>query len=513
MTPIRPDSNPTALFTNFIQGKLSDNKGNYPAAIEAVKALKNSIQEYQRTHNDAEVAVKLVSGSSGRRKVSPMPSNTTIEIKMKSGLKKFISQHKSERVHVSAASAVALCEKAIAAWELESKLVEAKKPIQSIIQHTEVAIKPLNPSEKGFKTYIPDNQLDNRSNGVIYDQGKYVGNTLNGLPHGLGVITMKNGDVYNGKWKEGKIDEAAVFQLSSGDQYWCTWKEGKIEKVHYVIKNDQDKKYPSGRADLVFISDGENNLTLASDNDVERVDLLDCVPQGQVFVKPLFSPDENPNCRMNIVVDAKIGGRLYSSRPSVGTFVNGKLEEATVLLPDGRYIHSKVNSISNAQIPEVVLNEDVTIWEYPEGTEFPPTNDNWEVQYEGPFPDTLGDDVRSKGVEAYLILKAKENTYSYEGKLVFDPSNMREIIQCEGQFTLTLARGFQAFYQGTMRDNKFNGDVTVFRQPGGFTTRHSFGDAQGFEAENLRVISYSEFANNKMHPGLDEHIKNLRNLR
>ena len=39
---------------------------------------------------------------------------------------------------------------------------------------------------------------------IKYENSKYVGDALNGVPHGQGTLTFSNGDKYVGEWKDDK---------------------------------------------------------------------------------------------------------------------------------------------------------------------------------------------------------------------------------------------------------------------------------------------------------------------
>jgi len=45
----------------------------------------------------------------------------------------------------------------------------------------------------------------------------YVGNSLNGLPDGLGTFHWTQGDKYTGQWKAGKKHGHGTFTWKSGD--------------------------------------------------------------------------------------------------------------------------------------------------------------------------------------------------------------------------------------------------------------------------------------------------------
>ncbi len=61
-----------------------------------------------------------------------------------------------------------------------------------------------------------------------YDNGdKYVGDVVNGLPHGQGTYTRSNGDKYVGEWKDGLPDGHGTDTSSDGRKYVGEFKDGK----------------------------------------------------------------------------------------------------------------------------------------------------------------------------------------------------------------------------------------------------------------------------------------------
>jgi len=64
-------------------------------------------------------------------------------------------------------------------------------------------------------------KLSNDYQTLDYPDGKYVGQTKDGKPHGQGTITWTNGDSYNGEWQNGKRTGYGnlIFTLDNGDKY------------------------------------------------------------------------------------------------------------------------------------------------------------------------------------------------------------------------------------------------------------------------------------------------------
>lgn len=63
----------------------------------------------------------------------------------------------------------------------------------------------------------------------IFEEGEYLGDILNGLPHGHGVFNYKNGDKYIGDFKNGLFDGNGELTTIKGEQYQGEFKNGKKE--------------------------------------------------------------------------------------------------------------------------------------------------------------------------------------------------------------------------------------------------------------------------------------------
>lgn len=63
--------------------------------------------------------------------------------------------------------------------------------------------------------------------GIATGIDTYKGKFKNGFPHGQGVYTWKNGDIYDGNWKEGKRD-------GKGEMYYKSIKQDSILYAYWV---------------------------------------------------------------------------------------------------------------------------------------------------------------------------------------------------------------------------------------------------------------------------------------
>ena len=53
---------------------------------------------------------------------------------------------------------------------------------------------------------------------VVYNNGKYIGETKNGLKEGKGIYYYNNGDRYEGDWKNDKQEGKGIFYYTNRDK-------------------------------------------------------------------------------------------------------------------------------------------------------------------------------------------------------------------------------------------------------------------------------------------------------
>ena len=70
------------------------------------------------------------------------------------------------------------------------------------------------------------------------DDGKYVGEIVNGLSEGRGICYFINGDRYEGEWKNNKKEGKGIYYFNNGDRYEGEYKNGNKEgKGIYYFNN------------------------------------------------------------------------------------------------------------------------------------------------------------------------------------------------------------------------------------------------------------------------------------
>ena len=84
------------------------------------------------------------------------------------------------------------------------------------------------------------NNINNIMNNqeIKYNNGsriKYIGQVLNGVPEGKGIMYWDNGDRYEGEWKNDKKDGKGTYYYSNDERYEGDWVNGKREGKELII--------------------------------------------------------------------------------------------------------------------------------------------------------------------------------------------------------------------------------------------------------------------------------------
>ena len=66
---------------------------------------------------------------------------------------------------------------------------------------------------------------------------KYIGQVVNGVPEGKGIMYWNNGDKYEGEWKNDKKEGKGIYYYSNGDKYEGDYKNGQPngKGIYYYI--------------------------------------------------------------------------------------------------------------------------------------------------------------------------------------------------------------------------------------------------------------------------------------
>ena len=71
-----------------------------------------------------------------------------------------------------------------------------------------------------------------------YDIGRYVGQVVNGIPEGKGIMYYNSGNKYEGDFRNGKREGKGIYYYNDGDRYEGDFKNGKKEGkgIYYYNK-------------------------------------------------------------------------------------------------------------------------------------------------------------------------------------------------------------------------------------------------------------------------------------
>ena len=101
----------------------------------------------------------------------------------------------------------------------------------------------INKNNEKLKKLLNENNKLNEINEVLnkeikYDNGRYVGQVVNGKMEGKGIYYFKSGDRYEGDYKNDKFEGKGIYYCNDGDRYEGDYKNDKREgKGIYYFKN------------------------------------------------------------------------------------------------------------------------------------------------------------------------------------------------------------------------------------------------------------------------------------
>ena len=83
---------------------------------------------------------------------------------------------------------------------------------------------------------------------IEWEDGIYVGELLDGIPHGQGTWTHPDGDKYVGEWKDGEKHGQGTYTGADGDKYAGEFKDGKFwEGIEYLVSGEIVGTYSNGK--------------------------------------------------------------------------------------------------------------------------------------------------------------------------------------------------------------------------------------------------------------------------
>ena len=100
---------------------------------------------------------------------------------------------------------------------------------------------------KNFNELKVNNNININNQEIKYNDGcRYVGQVLNGIREGKGILYYPNGDIYEGEWKNDKKDGKGIYYYNrepwKGDRYEGEWKNGKQEGkgIYYYANGNRE---------------------------------------------------------------------------------------------------------------------------------------------------------------------------------------------------------------------------------------------------------------------------------
>ena len=100
-----------------------------------------------------------------------------------------------------------------------------------------------------FNTQITNN-INNQQE-LKFDNGRYVGQVVNGLREGKGIIYFNNGDRYEGDFRNGKSEGKGIYYYNTGDKYEGDFRNDKREGKGIMYYHNGDRMmgdYYNGKA-------------------------------------------------------------------------------------------------------------------------------------------------------------------------------------------------------------------------------------------------------------------------
>ena len=71
---------------------------------------------------------------------------------------------------------------------------------------------------------------------------RYVGQVVNGLPEGKGIMYWNNGDRYEGEWRNDKKEGKGIYYFRSGTRKMGDWKDDKETGKHITLSCNGEVK-------------------------------------------------------------------------------------------------------------------------------------------------------------------------------------------------------------------------------------------------------------------------------
>ena len=126
---------------------------------------------------------------------------------------------------------------------------ETKKNKELLINH----IKSLKDNLATKTIKRPDNFVDIKE--IRMDDRKYIGQVINGIPEGKGVMYVDGGDIYKGEFRNGKYEGKGIYYFNEndktrGNRYEGEFSNGQANGKGIYYKSNDDRYEGDWKKDL-----------------------------------------------------------------------------------------------------------------------------------------------------------------------------------------------------------------------------------------------------------------------
>ena len=77
---------------------------------------------------------------------------------------------------------------------------------------------------------------------IKYDNGRYVGQVVNGLREGKGIAYFNNGNRYEGDWRNDKMEGKGIFYFNNGEREMGDYSNDKPIGRHALLTRNGEVK-------------------------------------------------------------------------------------------------------------------------------------------------------------------------------------------------------------------------------------------------------------------------------
>ena len=110
-------------------------------------------------------------------------------------------------------------------------------------KNTELIIKHINNLQNQMIQNFNKLQNNNKQE-IKYNDGKYIGQVINGIREGKGIFYWNDGDRYEGEWKNDKREGKGIYYYNNGNRRMGDYHDNKQIGKHVILtKSGEVKTY------------------------------------------------------------------------------------------------------------------------------------------------------------------------------------------------------------------------------------------------------------------------------